>query len=134
IQRVLRAMEVYRLTGKPISLWHQEHQTKRLPPAFQCRMTGFAMTRDALHQRIRKRCEAMLRNGLIEETQALLKKGYAETCPALTGLGYPRVIAHLHGKISKADLLELLIRDTRQYAKRQMTWFRHQANVTWKTL
>ena len=74
----------------------------------------------------------MLEQGLIEETEAVLKKGCPEKSPGLSGLGYPRVVAFLHGKTSKKEMLELLIRDTRQYAKRQMTWFRHQFQVSWK--
>ncbi len=69
---------------------------------------------------------------MIEETEAVLKRGFAENCPALTGLGYPRIIAMLKGTISKDECLTLLIQDTRQYAKRQMTWFRHQLPVEWK--
>jgi tRNA dimethylallyltransferase len=61
-----------------------------------------------------------------------LANGLPEDAPALSGLGYPRVIAYLHKQISKDELLRLLIQDTRQYAKRQLTWFRHQLPVQWK--
>jgi tRNA dimethylallyltransferase len=74
----------------------------------------------------------MMEEGMIEETQNLLARGCPETCPALSGLGYPRVVALLKGTLSKDECLRLLIQDTRQYAKRQMTWFRHQLPVTWK--
>jgi len=74
----------------------------------------------------------MIEEGMVEETQLLLQKGFSETCPALTGLGYPRIIAMLKGTLSKEECLRLLIQDTRQYAKRQMTWFRHQLPVEWK--
>ena len=74
----------------------------------------------------------MMESGMIEETQTLLNQGYAETCPALTGLGYPRIVTHIKGTLSKEECLRLLIQDTRQYAKRQMTWFRHQLQVAWK--
>jgi tRNA dimethylallyltransferase len=76
----------------------------------------------------------MLEEGMVEETQALLSKGFSETCPALSGLGYPRVIAYLKGQLSKEECLTLLIQDTRQYAKRQRTWFRHQLPVKWNCL
>jgi len=72
-----------------------------------------------------------MENGIIEETKDVLNHGYSEGCPALSGLGYPRVIAYLKGKLSKEECLRLLIQDTRQYAKRQMTWFRHQLPVQW---
>ena len=140
IQRVLRALEVHHLTGKPISEWHKEHQAKLNPPnpplqkggAGGFEIIGLDVPREELHKRIDKRCTAMLKNGMIEETEQLIKEGYDLDCPALTGLGYPRVIAYLEGRLSREQLLEKLIRDTRHYAKRQMTWFRHQMKVTWK--
>jgi len=150
IHRVIRALEVYELTQKPISQWHREHQanlkqTNPSPPPSPLskgrgntgeglKMIGIEMPREDLHRRIEKRCADMLKNGMIDETERLLKKGFAPDCPALTGLGYKRVTAFLNGRLSREDLLALLTQDTRQYAKRQMTWFRHQAQVTWKTL
>jgi tRNA dimethylallyltransferase len=131
IQRVLRALEVHRLTGKPISRWHQDHQADRTPDAPHWEILGVDRPREELHHRIADRCREMLEGGLIEETQAVLKRGVAAQAPGLTGLGYPRVIEFLEGKITKEALLNLLMRDTRQYAKRQMTWFRHQIKVTW---
>jgi tRNA dimethylallyltransferase len=134
IQRVIRALEVHRLTGKPISRWHQEHQDTQKTRPLNVEWVGIALPREELNKRIQRRAEQMLDEGLIEETHALLQRGYTPGCPALTGLGYPRVIAHIQGTLSRADLLKMLIQDTRQYAKRQMTWFRHQAHVQWKTL
>ena len=131
IQRLVRALEVYEATGKPISVWHQEHQLKpkdRFPLAF----LGMDVPRDELNLRIETRCRTMMKEGMIEETESLLRLGYPDTCPALSGLGYPRVVAYLKGTLSKDDCLQLLIQDTRQYAKRQRTWFRHQLPVTWK--
>ena len=77
------------------------------------------------------RCKSMMKEGVIEETEDLLRRGFSADCPALTGLGYPRVVAYLKGTLSKDDCLQLLIQDTRQYAKRQMTWFRREADVHW---
>jgi tRNA dimethylallyltransferase len=133
IQRVLRALEVHALTGKPISLWHEEHQSslKSRPPAYSIEMIGIDLPREELQLRIEERCVAMLDNGMIEETEALLDKGLAPDCPALTGLGYPRIVAYLNGSLEEDHLADALIGDTRQYAKRQMTWFRNQFNVDW---
>jgi tRNA dimethylallyltransferase len=128
IQRLVRALEVFELTRKPISQWHEEHRKTGLALSF----IGIDPGRDEMERRIESRCRWMLEEGMIEETQALLSQGFSETCPALSGLGYPRVIAHLKGKLSKKECLALLIQDTRQYTKRQMTWFRHQLPVTWK--
>jgi tRNA dimethylallyltransferase len=128
IQRLVRALEVYELTGKSISQWHKDHQKNGLAIKF----VGINLSRAELHQRIEARCRMMMDQGMIEETQHVLDQGYAPSCPALSGLGYPRVIAYLNGKLSKDECLRLLIQDTRQYAKRQMTWFRHQVPVQWK--
>jgi tRNA dimethylallyltransferase len=124
IQRVLRALEVYRLTGKPISQWHREHQSEK-PKHTPAEIIRLDPPREELHRRIVARCETMLEQGMIEETRTVLKR-YKPNCPALTGLGYPRVLDYLNEKISRKQLLELLIQDTRQYAKRQRTWFKHQ--------
>jgi tRNA dimethylallyltransferase len=131
IQRLVRALEVYELTGKPISVWHKEHQARPSSDALRLKFMGIDLPRAELVHRIEARCRTMLQQGMIEETQALVDKGFAENCPALTGLGYTRVIATLKGTLSQSDCLKLLIQDTRQYAKRQMTWFRHQLPVVW---
>ncbi len=131
IQRLVRALEVFRLTGKPISQWHSEHQAKKPSSGEALSMIGIERTREDLQERIEKRCTAMINEGVIEETEKLLKEGYTPDCPALTGLGYPRVIAYLSGLLSRDQLREALIRDTRQYAKRQRTWFRNQCKVIW---
>jgi tRNA dimethylallyltransferase len=135
IQRVLRALEVFRLTGKPISVWHQEHQAalKSSAPRHRLKMIGIHLRKEELHLRIENRCLAMLDQGMVEETETLLKEGFAPDCPGLTGLGYPRVVAYLAEKLSSDDILDAMIGDTRQYAKRQLTWFRNQFEVQWKT-
>jgi tRNA dimethylallyltransferase len=133
IQRVLRALEVHRLTGKPITEWHQEHQARRPEQGLTLKFIGIDPGPDSLKQRIAERSAAMLENGIIEETERLINQGYAPDCAALTGLGYPRVIAYLSDLLTKDQLLNALIQDTRQYAKRQRTWFRNQFEVSWKT-
>jgi tRNA dimethylallyltransferase len=95
---------------------------------------GLDPDKEELQRRIEERSRRMVEEGMIRETRDLLNKGYPENCPALTGLGYPRVIAFLEGLLSKEDLLKYLIQDTRQYAKRQRTWFKHQLPIEWKSL
>jgi tRNA dimethylallyltransferase len=135
IQRVIRALEVYRLSGKSLSVWHAEHQKelKDKPGKYHFDILGLDPGLEELTRRIEIRCKAMLEQGMIEETQALLKQGVLEHCPGLSGLGYPRVVSYLKGRMTKPELLQLLIQDTRQYAKRQRTWFKTQLEVTWKT-
>lgn len=133
IQRLIRALEVYRLTGKPLSQWHREHQISQNEPRLRVHAIGLDPGRDELARRISTRCAWMLENGMIEETEAALAAGVPTQAPGLSGVGYPRVIAHIRGELSRAETLRLMIQDTRQYAKRQRTWFRHQMEVEWKT-
>ena len=140
IARVIRALEVFELTGKPLSVWHREHRARPAQSsggaaAQKRRFTfiGLDPGPEELNRRIESRCRQMLANGMIEETRALLERGGSEECPALSALGYSRVIACLKGRLSQENLLALLIQDTRQYAKRQRTWFRHQLEVQWQT-
>jgi tRNA dimethylallyltransferase len=134
IHRVIRALEVYRLSGQPLSVWHAEHQQhlRDHPGKYRFRILGLDPGMAELARRIETRCKAMLEQGMIEETQGLLKRGAAENCPGLSGLGYPRVVSYLKGLMTKTELLRLLIQDTRQYAKRQRTWFKTQLEVAWK--
>ena len=132
IQRVMRALEVYRLTGKPISQWHAEHPKTNSSSDLRLTYIGLNPGKKELHRRIEERSRKMIAEGMIQETRDLLNRGYAENCPALTGLGYRRVIDFLKGSLSKEDLLKFLVLDTRQYAKRQMTWFTHQLEIEWK--
>ncbi len=136
IARLVRALEVYEGTGKPISDWHREHREGRAnaPAKLKFNYVGIERSRQELHERIDARCHAMLSQGMVDETRELLAGGYGESCPALTGLGYPRVVAFLRHELTREQLLAQLIQDTRQYAKRQRTWFRNQMTVQWKTL
>lgn len=132
IHRVIRALEVFRVTGRPISAWHEEHQAATKPTQRAFKVIGLDPGREELTKRIQRRSEDMVSSGIIEETQALLSKGLPENCPGLSGLGYPQVIQFLKGQLSKAELIQSLVTATRQYAKRQMTWFRNQMDVQWK--
>jgi tRNA dimethylallyltransferase len=133
IARVTRALEVFKLTGKPISVWHAEHQAARKRERrTSWEVIGLDPGMEALDRRIAERCESMLRDGMIGETERALAMGFPAGCPGLTALGYPRVIDYLNDTLSREELLKLLIQDTRQYAKRQRTWFKNQLDVQWK--
>jgi tRNA dimethylallyltransferase len=134
IHRVIRALEVHKLTGKPLSDWHRDHQNKKKKSSRALEYVGIDVDRETLHRRIETRCHAMLEGGMIAETENLLQKGFSPECPALSGLGYPRVLSYLKGELSREKTAALLAQDTRRYAKRQLTWFRHQMKVQWKKL
>lgn len=129
IARVIRAIEVYRLTGKPISVWHQENAKTSFQVSF--RTFGILWDKTVLKTRIRSRVNWMLKNGMIDETKALVEKGYPVNCPCLSALGYRTVVSYLQGGIS-AELMETqIVRETLSYAKRQMTWFRKDRRINW---
>jgi tRNA dimethylallyltransferase len=86
--------------------------------------------RDKIYNKINERCKKMLSCGMIEETQKVLKMGYDKTSYGLTGIGYRQIVEYLDGKITKEQMIESFSKDTRQYAKRQITWFKNQPDIT----
>jgi tRNA dimethylallyltransferase len=132
-RRVVRAVEVIRLTGKPFSEQRADWSAASVLPegisAF-----GLARTRDDLHARIDRRVEAMFTEGLVAETRRLLEAGLAENPTAMQALGYRQVVEHLRGERGLAETGELVKLRTRQFAKRQLTWFRRQMPLEWITL
>jgi tRNA dimethylallyltransferase len=129
LQRVIRALEVYEATGRPISEFQREHAFSGGP--FDTLKIGLAKDRAALYRDIDERAEAMLRDGLIEETEGLLGMGYSEGLKPMRGLGYREMVMHIKGGLTKDEAVRLLKMNTRRYAKRQMTWFRKDAEVRW---
>ena len=129
-RRVIRAIEVIRLTGKPFSeqraAWNTPH-VSRFTPHYFC----FTRQPDDLHVRINARVDTMFQRGLVEETRELLKHGLAENQTAMQAIGYRQVVEHLNGERSLKETIELVKNRTRQYAKRQLTWFRRQKNLEW---
>jgi len=129
-RRVIRAMEVIRLTGKPFSEQRADwdaHHASRITHLFYC----FSRQPADLHARINVRVDAMFTSGLVEETRELLKRGLAENKTAMQAIGYRQVVEHLRGERSLAETIELVKIRTRQFAKRQLTWFRAQKNLEW---
>lgn len=130
IQRLVRALEVYQITGQPISLLQK--QTKPVGP-WNFRLFGLRWPREALHRRIEERSHQIL-PGLLRETKLILNKGYPATCPGLLSLGYREACRYIRGEISRPDLLKELTSQTRAYAKRQMTWFRKEPGILWTSM
>lgn len=126
--RLVRALEVYELTGRPISELRREWRGK--PPRYEIAAVGLRRPREQLNRRINARVKRMLADGLLEETQALRAK-YARSDPAFNGFGYAELWDYLDGKHTFEKAVELLKRNTRRYAKRQMTWFRADRRIQW---
>lgn len=130
-RRIIRAVEVIRLTGKPFSAQRADWQPSTLAPPASTRCFGIARSATDLHQRIEARVDAMFRRGWVAETEQLLNHGLARNRTAMQALGYRQIIEHLRGERSLPDTIALIKVRTRQFAKRQMTWFRRQLHLTW---
>ena len=122
-QRASRTVEVALLTGKPLSTWQREAKAEGAMRPWYVRLTA---PRRFLHDRIARRVVAMLRAGWVDEVRQLLQAGVAPDAAGLDGVGYRDVIAHLQGAVAEHELVGAITTSTRQYAKRQETWFRHQ--------
>ncbi len=128
LRRVIRALEVYHLTGQTFSE-QQAGQTKESP--YELCLVGLTMERAELYRRIEQRIDIMLEQGLVEEVRRLLERKYPPHAVAMQGLGYKEIAAYLRGECSLAAAVELLKRDTRRFAKRQLSWFRHMKDIHW---
>lgn len=129
VRRVIRALEVYYLTGRPASSYMKLNQYHR--PLYRLFMFGLNMERASLYRRIEQRVDKMLAAGLVEEVQSLLERGYRKELNAMRSLGYKEIAAYLTGEISLEEAVELLKRNTRRFAKRQLTWFRRDERIKW---
>jgi tRNA dimethylallyltransferase len=129
-RRIVRAVEVIRITGKPFSAqradWKARNSTLKTRNFY-----GLSRSAADLHARIETRVEEMFRHGLVAETEHLLKRGLPQNKTAMQALGYRQVVEHLRGVRSLAETIELVKIRTRQFAKRQMTWFRRQMELEW---
>jgi tRNA dimethylallyltransferase len=128
--RLTRALEVFDLTGRPLSA-QRSYAERVYPPLPGVFFFGLTAPRPWLYERINARAEAMLEGGLIEETAALLRAGRRRNLKPLGSIGYRHAIAYLRGMSTRAETLRLLQRDTRRLAKRQWTWFRRDPRVIW---
>ena len=127
--KVVRALEVHQLSGRPMSEFQQRHGFAERP--FSALLIGLDRERNILYRRIEERIDWQLAHGLVQETQRLVEYGCPRDCAAMKGLGYRHVAAHLAGECDWAEMVRQFKRDTRHYAKRQMTWFRKESGITW---
>jgi tRNA dimethylallyltransferase len=126
--RIIRALEVMEATGKPLSAFIAAHRFQDAP--YRVLKLGLALPREELYQRIESRLEVMLQQGWLEEVRGLLAR-YPPDLKPLQALGYRHLINYLTGRWSLEEALTLLARDTRRYAKRQLTWFGSDPEVRW---
>ena len=129
IRRVIRALEVYHYTGTPISTHQKESRTQ--PVAYDVVVIGLSMDRELLYKRINQRVDIMLAEGLVDEVCKLLEMGYTKELTSMKGLGYKEIVAYLEGAYTLEEATEILKRDTRRYAKRQLTWFKRNKDIFW---
>jgi tRNA dimethylallyltransferase len=123
-QRVLRGLEIALLSGYPLSWWHRQGTASVAP--LRPLIFVLELPRHELYQRINERVMAMLEAGLVDEVRLLKDRGFAENSPGLTATGYTELLPYLRGEITLPGALDAIQRATRRYARRQLTWFRHQ--------
>ncbi|MBO5153649.1 MAG: tRNA (adenosine(37)-N6)-dimethylallyltransferase MiaA [Eubacterium sp.] len=129
VKRVIRALEFYDKTGTPISAHNVAQRAKSSPYGF----AYFVLTdkRERLYARIDARVDAMMEQGLLEEVRALKEMGYTRDMVSMQGLGYKELLAYLEGECSLDEAVYIIKRDTRHFAKRQLTWFKRERDVIW---
>lgn len=130
-RRVIRAIEVIRQTGRPFSEQRAAWNREAWPAPWQGRMFGLQRSPEDLRRRIEARVDRMFQTGLVEETQRLLEQGVSPRSTALQALGYRQVLEYLEGRRSLAETIALVKQRTRQFARRQRTWFRGQMPLRW---
>ncbi|MDD5803916.1 MAG: tRNA (adenosine(37)-N6)-dimethylallyltransferase MiaA [Clostridia bacterium] len=129
IKRVIRALEFYHQNHSPISA-HNEEQHERTSP-YNLAYFVLNAPRELLYERIDKRVDEMMANGLVEEVQRLKEMGYHRGMVSMQGLGYKEILAYLDGGMPLEEAVRILKRDTRHFAKRQLTWFRREPETVW---
>jgi len=128
VKRILRSLEVYYITGRPMS---QIQKSGEDPAPFPWIKFGLIMNRENLYERINGRVDQMFKEGLIEEVQDLLKNGYSPKLNSLNSVGYKEIIEYLDDDLDLENCVSLVKQNTRRYAKRQLTWFRRETDVHW---
>jgi len=129
VKRVIRALEFYKQTGQKISDHNEKERAKESPYNF----CYFVLNdeRETLYSRIELRIDQMMNEGLVEEVRALKERGYTRDMVSMQGLGYKEILDYLNGLCTLEEAIYILKRDTRHFAKRQLTWFRRERDVIW---
>ncbi|MFR8899641.1 MAG: tRNA (adenosine(37)-N6)-dimethylallyltransferase MiaA, partial [Coprococcus sp.] len=129
VKRVIRALEYYHLTGEKISVHNAREREKESP--YDYRYFVLNDKRDHLYRRIDLRVDQMMEEGLLQEVKRLKEMGYHRGMVSMQGLGYKEILSYLDGEISLDEAVYEIKRDTRHFAKRQITWFKRERNVIW---
>ena len=127
--RIIRALEVYEITGKSISTYHNEHRFADAP--FRTLKIAMNMEREELYARINSRVDTMIEAGFVQEVERLLGRGYTADLKSMQSIGYRHMVDYIEGRSPWEETLRTMKRDTRRYAKRQMTWFKADSGAVW---
>lgn len=129
LKRIIRALEYYRDTGEPISVHNEKERSKASP--YNLLFYVLTMDRPLLYERIDYRVDRMIEDGLVNEVKRLKDMGYSRNLVSMKGLGYKEIYGYLDGEYDLDEAIYILKRDTRHFAKRQLTWFKREKNVRW---
>ncbi len=127
-KRIIRVLEIYHKTGKTKT--QQEEESRKKEVKYNYKVFAITMPREKLYERVEKRVDNMISQGLIEEVQGILKK-YKKFPTAMQGLGYKEVVEYLENELTKEEMIEKIKKETRHYAKRQLTWFKKNKETIW---
>jgi tRNA dimethylallyltransferase len=127
--RIVRALETVELAGEPISEKQRRHGFRQV--RYECLKVGLYRDRGELYHRIDSRASQMIEAGLVKETEKIIGMGYSEILKPLQSLGYKHIIRYIRKELTLEEALKLMQRDTRHYARRQMTWFRGEGDIEW---
>jgi tRNA dimethylallyltransferase len=130
-KRTIRALEVFRITGEPISAHQARHDHKSMARRYEARVIGLAPERDALYRAIDARVDAMVADGLEREVETLREGGYRPPLRSQQAIGYAEIHSLLDGQLSRTRAIELVKRNSRHYARRQLSWYRPDTTITW---
>lgn len=128
-KRIIRAIEVFTYTKKPMSYFNEE--SIKNPPKHNFVLFGLTMDREKLYERINLRVDKMIEKGLVEEVKGIINMGYDKNLNSLQGIGYKEIILYIEGNISLEEAVFIIKRNSRRYAKRQVTWFKRLPDIKW---
>ena len=128
-KRIIRALEVYHLTGKTIT-WHNE-QSKSVPSPYNTTMFAIDVEREVLYDKINRRVDIMMDMGLLEEVKSIIDMGIGKDTTAMQAIGYKEIVQYLDGEITLEEAVDKIKQGSRRYAKRQLTWYRRNEKVNW---